>query len=579
MSHERCRLGSVCGRVLLAAGLSLASGGLGAGAAESDKPAVAPAVVAPQAESPKPNGPRIACDEPMFNFGEIWVGGQPLRHAFTIRNTGSEVLSILKVQPHCGCTAAGPHPNTIAPGESGQFPFQVDPNKVHGKFAKTINVESNDPQHPQLQLTLSGELKHYVDVQPVGAYFGTVKPEETRSVTLTVTNKGDEPLSLRLDDTRKHNSFSADIKEVDPGQKFVVTVTAKPPYAGKYNGHLIELVTNNPKEPRVRINCSATVPNRLDLNPESIYLSAPSPTAMSRPIVFNNNGDTSVKVLSAGASDPAIQVDVREVAPGKRYMVTATLPPNYAPPATSDTIVIKTDDEKQPELKLLIRGPARPVARPAVAQRPPEDLRPALKLDGKPAPTAKLVTREGKEVTLGKPEGKAQFVTFYASWCGHCKKNLPIIDKVRKEYADKGVDMLAVNLDARTGPRAYTEEKTLETYNQLNLDIPLAMKDTADVGAKYLVRSFPTMFLISKDGTIEQVHVGAPQPFEDILKKELDDVLAGKTKKADPPTAGGESDKKAAEAQPAGDTEVKPAAGEDAKPAGEKSAAAPVGRG
>src|SRR5690349_15434733 len=131
-----------------------------------------PAIAAQPASQPvaaaDANRPVIQTAEPIHNFGATWVGG-PLKHSFAITNTGKAVLEISRVSPSCGCTTVGDYPKKLEPGQSGQFSFTLDSQKLHGAYSKNITIHSNDPQTPQLKLTLKGECKHQIDVSPASA--------------------------------------------------------------------------------------------------------------------------------------------------------------------------------------------------------------------------------------------------------------------------------------------------------------------------------------------------------------------------------------------------------------------------
>jgi len=175
----------------------------------------------------------------------------------------------------------------------------------------------------------------------------------------------------------------------------------------------------------------------------------------------------------------------------------------------------------------------------AVAQRaqPPaqQQPRPAQQLVGQKAPEFDLVTHDGKKIKIGGKRETPQVLFCYASWCGFCKKAIPGINTMYEKYKDKGVEVLAVNLDDRgEGGRAQTEAQTLQTFGDLKLSMPMTMttgsNDTKAVGMAYKAQSFPTLFVLGKTGEVESVHIGAKPGLEDIVAKEVDLLMAGKTR-------------------------------------------------
>lgn len=155
--------------------------------------------------------------------------------------------------------------------------------------------------------------------------------------------------------------------------------------------------------------------------------------------------------------------------------------------------------------------------------------RPAMDLLGKDAPKHTFKTHQGNEVTIGGPSDKVTLAFFYASWCGFCKRSLPGIEKIYETYKDKGVDVIAINLDDREGKRAKTEEETLKHYESLGLTMPVFLDGKKEVGRPYKVSSFPTSFIIGKNGKVEAVHIGGPTDLDKQIVGELDQLLAGKS--------------------------------------------------
>jgi len=172
------------------------------------------------------------------------------------------------------------------------------------------------------------------------------------------------------------------------------------------------------------------------------------------------------------------------------------------------------------------------------APAPKRQQRPAMTLVGK-KPRYEVTTIDGEKMVIGGKRDKPQVVFCYASWCGYCKKSLPWMEELHKKYEEKGVEVLALNLDTRgTGGRARTEEQTLSHFQDLKFTLPMTMttdsNDTAKIGKQYKAGSFPTLFVLGASGEVESVHIGAKQGLADIIGKELDLLLQGKNRKAFP---------------------------------------------
>jgi hypothetical protein len=67
-------------------------------------------------------------------------------------------------------------------------------------------------------------------------------------------------------------------------------------------------------------------------------------------------------------------------------------------------------------------------------------------LVGKPAPDFELEVLGGSKFRLAQSKGKVIILDFWATWCGPCLQAMPQVEKVAGEFRDRGVELLAVNL-------------------------------------------------------------------------------------------------------------------------------------
>lgn len=103
------------------------------------------------------NAPKIVFDERTFNFGQT-KSRDKIEHNFTFKNEGKSDLIIRKIRSTCGCTTVAPEKTVIKPGESTSFKAIFTPGSRKGKQRKSIYVISNDPEHSNVRLMITGEL-------------------------------------------------------------------------------------------------------------------------------------------------------------------------------------------------------------------------------------------------------------------------------------------------------------------------------------------------------------------------------------------------------------------------------------
>jgi peroxiredoxin len=125
--------------------------------------------------------------------------------------------------------------------------------------------------------------------------------------------------------------------------------------------------------------------------------------------------------------------------------------------------------------------------------------------EGASAPDFQLTLSTGKQVKLSDYRGKAVLLHFWATWCPPCRAELPEMNKLAVKLAgktDAKLTFLAVCVSDQEKSRADFMKKNNYTFTGgLDTDSSIAMK--------YGVQGIPTSILISADGKIEKMNVGA----------------------------------------------------------------------
>jgi thiol-disulfide isomerase/thioredoxin len=123
-------------------------------------------------------------------------------------------------------------------------------------------------------------------------------------------------------------------------------------------------------------------------------------------------------------------------------------------------------------------------------------------LTGQVAADFKLKSIDGKEFSLQDLRGKVVLLDFWATWCGPCRRDLPVIEKLHREFNAKGLVVLGLT----TGEDAETLNKFLLTTK---LSYPILLAAETGTSQSYSVNAFPTVVLIDREGKIAFYHVGA----------------------------------------------------------------------
>lgn len=104
---------------------------------------------------------------------------------------------------------------------------------------------------------------------------------------------------------------------------------------------------------------------------------------------------------------------------------------------------------------------------------------------------------EGREVSLSDFKGKPVFLNFFATWCGPCKVEMPHMEKIWREYQEKGSDLVYLLVDVGES-QAVVEKFFADSF----FTMPVVFDTSSKTFARYLFRGIPGSIFIDRNGII-----------------------------------------------------------------------------
>jgi peroxiredoxin len=117
------------------------------------------------------------------------------------------------------------------------------------------------------------------------------------------------------------------------------------------------------------------------------------------------------------------------------------------------------------------------------------------------APDFTLKSLEGQNLRLEEYRGQVVLINFWASWCGPCRQEMPILDQLHQRYEDTGFAVLGVNVEGEIAPAQKIVDKT-------NVTFPVLIDEGQSVSQMYDLEAMPSTVVVDRAGVIRYVHMG-----------------------------------------------------------------------
>jgi len=120
---------------------------------------------------------------------------------------------------------------------------------------------------------------------------------------------------------------------------------------------------------------------------------------------------------------------------------------------------------------------------------------------GASAPTFALQSNSGKPVALADLKGQIVLVNFWASWCGPCRKEMPILEQLNRQYRAKGVTLVGVNVEPDTAA-------AVDWLKATPVSFPILFDVDSKVSKLYQVEGMPNTVILDRTGKVRYIHRG-----------------------------------------------------------------------
>lgn len=120
---------------------------------------------------------------------------------------------------------------------------------------------------------------------------------------------------------------------------------------------------------------------------------------------------------------------------------------------------------------------------------------------GGSAPAFTLTALSGQTTALSQYKGQVVMVNFWATWCGPCQQEMPVLDQMYKKFKPAGFTLLGINVDKEA-------PAVKELLTRKPVAFPVLLDPENQVSKAYHVDDMPSTVIIDRKGEVRYVHRG-----------------------------------------------------------------------
>lgn len=134
------------------------------------------------------------------------------------------------------------------------------------------------------------------------------------------------------------------------------------------------------------------------------------------------------------------------------------------------------------------------------------------------APDFTLPTNSGENLRLAELRGNVVMLNFWASWCGPCRQEMPLLEAMSQRYSAAGFTLLGIDVE---------EDNTdaLKIVKDLKISYPILFDTENKVSKLYSVETMPTTVMVDKKGKIRYINHGYKPGDENKYRDQIRELI------------------------------------------------------
>lgn len=192
-----------------------------------------------------------------ISFGKIYQTGAMVHKVITVKNTGSDSVTIKSVTTSCGCTAALVATSALAPGQETDVRIQFNPTGYIGDVTKYIYISNSYPKDQLVTVKMTGYVAYALQPTPGYVLFNNARLGKRDSAEISLSNTTAETMRItKVDIPSKEITYKLSKKELQPGEFANLDLYLDPTSLRDIDGYIV-IHTTSDKQPQLQIRVFA----------------------------------------------------------------------------------------------------------------------------------------------------------------------------------------------------------------------------------------------------------------------------------------------------------------------------------
>jgi len=138
--------------------------------------------------------------------------------------------------------------------------------------------------------------------------------------------------------------------------------------------------------------------------------------------------------------------------------------------------------------------------------------------DQAPAPDFSLKSDSGENLRLSELRGEVVLINFWASWCGPCRQEMPVLSELHDKYKSMGFTVLGVNVEENS-------DEARKLLKDMPVSFPVLFDNDSSVSKQYDVAAMPSTVLVDRNGNMRYLHKGYKLGLEETYVQQVRSLL------------------------------------------------------